>query len=68
MGFVEMDETYIGGKDKNRHWDKRKVRVAEGKAIVGRGQRGGNVVARVIDRADGSTLDRLHSRGVSLRR
>src|SRR6202158_748087 len=51
--IVEVYDTYAGGKDANRHMDKRKHthgRGAGGKtAVVGAVKRKGNVVARVIE-------------------
>ena len=62
-GIVEVDETYVGGKDKNRHWDKRtavRAAPANGKTpIIGAVERKGNVVARVIDASTPRTPARL---------
>jgi hypothetical protein len=52
-GIVEVDETWVGGKDKNRHWDKKKGGRGGGGSgkvpVIGAVARKGNVIARVLD-------------------
>jgi hypothetical protein len=53
-GIVEVDETWVGGKDYNRHWDKKsggRSGAGSGKIpVIGAVQRKGNVITRVLEK------------------
>lgn len=59
MGIVEVDETYIGGDDSNRHMNKKKGAHAGKSIVIGAIERKGNVVARVIGRADWHLMEQF---------
>jgi IS1 family transposase len=69
LGAVEVDETYLGGLNRNRHWHKRKERKGRGPSgkipLVGAISRKGNVVCQMIEDTSQATLKRFVRKTVS---
>jgi len=66
MGEVEVDETYIGGKDKNRHRDRKAHMGGRDKTtVIGAIARKGNVVCQLIESADRATMSNFVRQTVS---
>ncbi|CAH1768605.1 15394_t:CDS:2, partial [Entrophospora sp. SA101] len=55
--FVEADEVYLGGKNKNRHWDKKAPKCQVPVEVMV--ERGSNAIAQVVPNVKQKTLEPL---------
>lgn len=67
-GTVEVDETWIGGKEQNKHWNKRlgkRGAAAKKLPVIGAIARKGNVVCQALDGIGFDTQKQFVQRAVS---
>ena len=68
-GIIEADTTYVGGKEKNKHWDQRDPLKAGGKGktpVFSMVERGGRVRSIVMDRVTAWNLRKAILENVDL--
>src|SRR5271156_4135087 len=66
MGVVEIDEVYLGGKERNKHVGKRGKWASQGKTeVIGAIARKGNVVCQMVEEANFTTYNDFVRKTVS---